>query len=77
MLLEEFLAEPFVALLPVTRDVSRRYGRVYSQLRGAGTPIPLNDVWIAATALDCGASVLSFDQHFGRIAGLEARILMP
>lgn len=75
VLLEEFLAEPFVAVRPVSREIASRYGRVFSELRRAGTPIPINDVWIAATALDCGGTLLTFDRHFGSIAGLEAMIL--
>jgi tRNA(fMet)-specific endonuclease VapC len=47
LMLEEFLDEPFVALLPLTRSVARRYGRLFAQLRRGGTPIPINDVWIA------------------------------
>src|SRR5258708_14942387 len=53
-MLAEFLAEGFVSILPVTPDVARRYGRLFADLRRAGTPIPINDVWIAATTLDCG-----------------------
>ncbi len=40
-LLAEFLAEPFVAVLTVTPMVARRYGRVFADLRRAGTPIPM------------------------------------
>src|SRR3954451_836952 len=60
-LLAEFLAEPFVSILPVTPTVARQYGRVFAGLRRAGTPIPVNDVWIAATTLDCGGHLLTFD----------------
>jgi len=48
VLLAEFLAEPFVSVLPVTPSVARQYGRLFTDLRRAGTPIPINDVWIAA-----------------------------
>jgi predicted nucleic acid-binding protein len=36
---------------PVTPGVARLYGRLFADLRRAGTPIPINDVWIAATTL--------------------------
>ena len=75
MLLDEFLAEPFVAIRPVDREVGRHYGRLFAQLRSAGTPIPINDVWIAATTLECGGSLLTFDGHFRKVAGLEVTIL--
>ena len=76
-MLDEFLAEPFVEALSVTPDVSRRYGRVFQQLRRAGTPIPVNDIWIAASAIDCGAHLLTFDSDFGRVAELDCTIFEP
>lgn len=68
--LDDFLGEPFVAVLPVSADVARRYGEIYASLRRAGTPIPINDVWIAAAAMDAGATLVTFDADFERIAGL-------
>ena len=75
VLLDEFLSEPFVSIRPVTREVAHQYGRIFAQLRRGGTPIPINDVWIAATTLDCGGCLVTFDGHFQKIAGLQARIL--
>jgi tRNA(fMet)-specific endonuclease VapC len=74
-ILAEFLAESFVSVLPVTAAVARRYGRLFAELRRAGTPIPINDVWIAATALVCGGHLVTFDGDFGRIAFLDCTIL--
>jgi tRNA(fMet)-specific endonuclease VapC len=74
--LSEFLAESFVSILPVTPAVARRYGQLFAELRRAGTPIPINDIWIAATALDCGGHLLTFDGDFGRIASLDCTILV-
>lgn len=73
--LAEFLAEPFVRVLPITADVARRYGRLFAQQRRAGRPVPMNDLWIAATAIDAGAHLVSYDQDFARIAGLDCTIL--
>jgi tRNA(fMet)-specific endonuclease VapC len=75
--LTEFLEESFVSVLPVTPAVARRYGRLFAELRRAGTPIPINDVWIAATTLDCGGHLLTFDDDFGRIVSLDCTILAP
>ena len=69
--LTEFLSEPFVAILSVTADVAKRYGKVFMQLRKAGTPVPVNDIWIAATALDAGAHLLTLDRDFDHIVDLE------
>ena len=73
--LEDFLQEPFVTILPVTRTVARHYGRVFAALRVAGTPLPVNDVWIGATTLDCGGTLLTFDTDFTRIEGLHPIVL--
>lgn len=73
--LTEFLAEPFVAVLDVTRSVARRYGETFARLRRAGTPIPINDVWIAAATFDCGGHLLTFDQDFERVEGLPVIVL--
>jgi tRNA(fMet)-specific endonuclease VapC len=75
--LGEFLDEPYVSVLPVTRAVTRRYGQVFAQLRRAGTPIPINDVWIAATTLDSGGHLLTFDEDFSYVDSLDCTILSP
>jgi tRNA(fMet)-specific endonuclease VapC len=76
-LLAEFLAEPFVAILQVTSTVARHYGRLFASLRRAGTPIPINDVWIAATTLDCGGHLLTFDGDYKNVAALDYTVLTP
>jgi tRNA(fMet)-specific endonuclease VapC len=76
-LLSEFLAEPFVSVLPVTPMVARHYGRLFADLRRAGTPIPINDLWIAATTLDCGGHLLSFDGDFENVVSLDYTVLKP
>jgi tRNA(fMet)-specific endonuclease VapC len=73
--LEEFLEEDFVEILPITSDVARRYGAIFVELRTAGTPIPINDVWIAATTIDAGAHLITFDRDFDRIDQLDRTIL--
>lgn len=74
--LDEFLAEPYVGVLDVTRDVAGLYGRVFASLKRAGTPVPVNDIWIAAATLGCGAHLITFDEDFGRIAGLPHTLLV-
>lgn len=68
--LDDFLTRSFVQLLPVTRITADRFGKIAASLRDAGTPIPTNDIWIAAHALESGADLLSRDAHFERVAGL-------
>lgn len=68
--LERFLALPRVQLLAVTLLTAERYGRVYAALRSRGKPIPTNDMWIAAHAMESGAELLSSDPHFQLVEGL-------
>lgn len=73
--LRQFLDEPFVQVIATDLAVAARYGKVFADLRRAGTPIPINDVWIAAAALERGAAVLTFDDDFLAVTGLEVELL--
>lgn len=68
--LDAFLDEPVVEMAPASLVTAEWYGRIAASLRRKGRPIPTNDVWIAATAMECGGEVLSFDEHFAEIDGL-------
>ena len=68
--LEAFLETRPVELLPVTSVTADRFGRIATALRERGTPIPTNDVWIAAQAMEAGADLLSSDAHFDLVEGL-------
>jgi tRNA(fMet)-specific endonuclease VapC len=68
--LEDFLRTPYVELLPITFVTADRYGLISAALRRKGRPIPNNDIWIAAHAMESGAELLSFDQHFEEVDGL-------
>ena len=62
--LERFLASDRVKLYPVDRITAGYYATVYQKLRRKGRPIPTNDRWIAATALEHGLTIFSYDAHF-------------
>lgn len=68
--LDAFLANPHVTVVPVSLTTADRFGRIAAALRAKGRPIPTNDIWIAAHAMETGADLLSFDTHFGEIDGL-------
>ena len=51
-------------VLPVDEETARHYAGVRARLRAAGRPIPSNDAWIAALALQHRLPVLSRDHHF-------------
>ena len=59
-----FLAHPRVTVADVTTDTAEFYAELYAYLRGQGRPIPSNDIWIAATAMQAGARILTSDRHF-------------
>jgi predicted nucleic acid-binding protein len=73
--LRAFLDSPVVATLVVDEEVSRHYAAMMSDLRRAGTPLPTNDIWIAATAARAGALVLTCDRHFERITRVGSVVL--
>lgn len=68
--LEEFLREPSVQVLETTADVARLYGEAFASLKRAGTPIPVNDIWIAAATRGCGAHLITYDEDFSHVEGL-------
>jgi len=47
-----------------------RYAEIRLQLTSAGTPIPMNDLWIAAIVRQHKMPLLSCDVHFDHVAGL-------
>ena len=68
--LREFLSNPAVRVLDVDNDAAHNYAEIVVELRRKGTPIPTNDIWIAALAMREGATVLTFDAHFDTIGSL-------
>jgi predicted nucleic acid-binding protein len=69
--LNAFLQSPRVVPMQLTTVTADRYALIYAALRRAGRPIPTNDMWIAATALEHGAALLTLDAHFAEISGLR------
>lgn len=64
---------PDFHILAVTANTAAVYSRVRVNLKKAGRPIPANDAWISALALEHRLPVLTRDQHFDAVAGLERR----
>jgi tRNA(fMet)-specific endonuclease VapC len=65
--LTQFLSKPSVRVLSITEETALRYAEVDVYLRKKGRPIPRNDVWIAATAMEHGLQLLTLDGHFREI----------
>lgn len=73
--LEAFLSSPRVSIAAVGADTAECYAAIYAYLRKAGTPVPANDLWIAASAMEHGASLLTADAHFDKIPQIIVRRL--
>lgn len=69
--LSHFLDSPRVRQVSCGSATADRYALVYAALRRQGTPIPTNDLWIAASCLEHGAALLTFDRHFECVGGLR------
>jgi len=65
--LTRFLESPRVNLIDVNESTAERYAVIFTTLREAGTPIPTNDLWIAASAMQYGLRLLTLDSHFTRV----------
>ena len=75
--LDEFLDAPRVELLPILDSTAVRYAEILTYLRGAGNPIPTNDVWIAASAMEHGLRVVTTDKHFQEVPQILADYWEP
>lgn len=75
--LRELLAEKLAALIrqsvifDVTEATTQHYAELRQALKVAGTPIPANDLWIAASARQHALPILSRDGHFDHVPGIE------
>src|SRR3989344_6331845 len=70
-ILEKFIQRPQVIIVHVTQETADIYAQVVHILKKQGTPIPINDVWIAAHVIETGAKLITHDGHFSKIPGLR------
>ncbi|MEW5816345.1 MAG: type II toxin-antitoxin system VapC family toxin [Spirochaetota bacterium] len=70
-LLSRFLEKPTVTIISAGQETAEIFGFVKHELKKNGTPIPINDVWIASHTIETGATLISFDTHFKKVAGLR------
>ncbi|MBI5202354.1 MAG: type II toxin-antitoxin system VapC family toxin [Elusimicrobia bacterium] len=68
--LTEFLGSPRVRVIFADEQTTHHYGVLFAQLRKQGTPIPTNDLWIAALLVQHDLPILSSDRHFGAVPQL-------
>ena len=65
-----FLDSPRVTIFTIDVETADFYASILNNLRDKGTPIPTNDIWIAAVAFQNGFKLFSKDKHFNFIPGL-------
>jgi tRNA(fMet)-specific endonuclease VapC len=65
--LQALLSSPRVKVVGMDEDTAERYAVILNSLWNAGTPIPTNDIWIAASAMQHGLHVLTTDAHYQRV----------
>ena len=71
-ILQEFLSSPRVTIVSIDEETSERYGVITGYLRKEGTPIPTNDLWIAASAMQYGFKILTTDKHYLKVPQIIA-----
>ena len=69
--LEQFTQRATVQVLNATRETAEVFANVKIALKKSGRPIPINDVWIAAHAIETGSVLVTFDTHFNNVSGLR------
>lgn len=69
--LDTFLDSPRVEVLSCDEETALRYAELRLQLKRQGTPIPMNDIWIAALALQHGATLFTRDADFDHLPQLR------
>ena len=68
--LDRFLYSPRVLVYDIDIETSEFYAKIYDELKRSGDPIPTNDLWIAALALQHGTKLFTLDKHFRKFQGL-------
>ncbi|MGD8765563.1 MAG: type II toxin-antitoxin system VapC family toxin [Desulfobacteraceae bacterium] len=69
--LKRFLLKASVKILNATYETAEVFGSIKNSLTQAGTPLPINDVWIAAHGIETGSIVITYDAHFSKVPGLR------
>ena len=72
--LNKFLEHEVVEFIRIGKTTSDRYSRIALYLKRQGTPIPSNDIWIAAQTMEHGAELITLDRHFENITGMVCTI---
>lgn len=69
--LKDFLGKDGVTIIDVTMETAEIFGELRSGLAKKGKMIPINDIWIAAHAIETGSKLITYDDHFKNINGVR------
>ena len=75
--LGEFLASSRVRVRNIDEETSERYAAIFAHLRERGTPIPTNDIWIAASAMQHGLKLITTDKHYLKLPQIIVEYCSP
>ena len=75
--LKLFLASPRVRMVVLDEGTAERYAVIRNTLLTEGKPIPTNDIWIAASALQHGLELVTTDRHFAMVMHVVVRYYPP
>ena len=70
-ILNKFLVKPTVQILDATSETAESFATIKYALKKSGTPLPINDIWIASHAMETGSVIITYDRHFTQIPGLR------
>lgn len=70
-ILEKFRSKPTVEIIDGTTETADIFSEIMYKLKTAGTPIPINDIWIASNCIETGSVLITGDKHFNFIGGLR------
>lgn len=73
--LKDFLSITNVRVLNIDESTAERYSIIIDYLKKNGTPIPTNDIWIAASAMQNGLCLLTTDRHFAILPQILSEIV--
>lgn len=73
--LQRFLSSERVRVMPVDDETAERYAVILRDLRREGTPVPTNDIWIAASAMQHGLVLVTRDAHYESISQVIVKLL--
>ena len=73
--LQQIIRRLGLDIIDVNMNVARKYGLIYLSLERRGIRIPVNDVWIAASCMEVGGTLLTRDRHFAHLEQVDVMIV--